>query len=228
MLQLNSQQSDWLSRNSDFTDIVYTFIVTQQFTTEAGAFAKEAVLAVMQGGEVDFEEAYISMPTPDDNYNYTGQKEYIPSTLTLDNGDEVNVEFGVTNSDNENANQEVATHLIDGMKYALNEANNNLSSIEKITEIYIMATTNGDHSDNSNHYNGTAVDISRINGNKMALSGVTDQIIELQEAFDNYQYVRENFGPHFKHKYSIETDSWNYNHPVGGHTSHIHFSSKTN
>ena len=43
-----------------------------------------------------------------------------------------------------------------------------------------------------------------------------------QNAMDNFQYIRENFGPHFKHKYSIETNTWNYNHPVSGHKDHIH------
>jgi hypothetical protein len=77
---------------------------------------------------------------------------------------------------------------------------------------------------NSNHTRGTAVDISRINGQKMFLIGPNDQIKKLQEAMDDFPNVRENFGPHFKHKYSAETDSWNYNYPIGGHKDHIHFS----
>jgi hypothetical protein len=68
------------------------------------------------------------------------------------------------------------------------------------------------------------LDISRINGSKMALTGVTNQITQLQLAMDDFPNVRENFGPYFKHKYSSESNSWNYNHPVGGHNDHIHFS----
>lgn len=91
-----------------------------------------------------------------------------------------------------------------------------------------MATTNGGHGDYSNHYTGKAMDISRINGAKMALSGVNNQIIELQKAFDNYQFIRENFGPYFKHKYFIGSDTWDYSFPVGGHQSHIYVSTRTN
>jgi hypothetical protein len=61
----------------------------------------------------------------------------------------------------------------------------------------------------------------------MILSGITNQIKELQKAMDKFQHVRENFGPYFKHKYSKEKtvgNQWNYNHPVGGHKDHIHFS----
>lgn len=59
MLRLDLLQSNWLSHNNDFADIVYTFIVTQEFTTKATAFAKNAVLATIKGGEVDFEEQII-------------------------------------------------------------------------------------------------------------------------------------------------------------------------
>lgn len=37
-------------------------------------------------------------------------------------------------------------------------------------------------------------------------------------------FIRENFGPHFKHKYDINSNTWNYNHPIGGHQDHIHIS----
>lgn len=58
----------------------------------------------------------------------------------------------------------------------------------------------------------------------MIVSGLTQQITELQETMDDFPNVRENFGPHFKHKYSIENDTWNFNYNVGGHQDHIHFS----
>ncbi|NCO64336.1 MAG: hypothetical protein GW839_09705 [Flavobacteriales bacterium] len=87
-----------------------------------------------------------------------------------------------------------------------------------------MATTNGKHSSTSNHSNGTALDISRINGDKMALSGITNQIKELQKAFDAFIFIRENFGPYFKHKFNNANNTWNYSYPVGGHKDHIHVS----
>ena len=68
-------------------------------------------------------------------------------------------------------------------------ANNNLPTKKKITDIYVMATTNGKHYATRNHFDGTAIDISRINGQKMITTGVTDQIIKLQEANDSFPYV---------------------------------------
>jgi hypothetical protein len=192
---------------------------------EATAFATAAIEAVCDGGEVDWEELYINIEVLDDEYEETGQTSIIPNPLNLDNGDSVNLSFGTT-KDAVNANQEVEQHLIDGLKFALNQANNNLTN--KITDIYIMATTNGGHSSTSNHSRGSAIDISRINGQKMLVSGTTEQIVQLQIAFDNYQYIRENFGPHFKHKYSVETNMWDYNYPVGGHKDHIHISTRKN
>lgn len=111
--------------------------------------------------------------------------------------------------------------------FAIEQANSNLPTADKITSIYIMATTNGhDPADNpyTNHLKATAVDISRINGQKMILSGVTNQIIELQRAMDNFPYIRENYGPYFRHKYEVENDIWDYNRTgVGAHKDHIHF-----
>ena len=177
----------------------------------------------MNGGIVDFEESYIETETPDDTYTYQGATQLIPNPIVLSNGDEVSITFGTTNSDNTNANQHVSIDVVNGIKFALEEANNNLSSGNKITSIYIMATTNGSHGPNSNHTNGTAIDISRINGQKMAISGLTTQITELQNAFDNFTYIRENFGPAFKHK-TLLNGTVLLNYPIGGHSAHIHIS----
>jgi len=172
--------------------------------------------------EVEFDNTYIETATPDDNYIYTGLKQFISNPLILSDGNTINLTFGTTISDGISANKEVSIDLINGLKYAIQNANNNLSSNNKITSIYISATTNGKHSSTSNHTNGTAIDISRINGKKMAITGLTNQIKELQKAFDNFQYIRENFGPYFKHKYYIGSGVWNYNHSIGGHKDHIH------
>jgi hypothetical protein len=169
-------------------------------------------------------DLFFTTLTPDDDYTYSGEKRLIPELLSLGNGENVVVEFGITESDRKSANQEVAELLIEGLKSALKKANSNLGSHEKILKIYVAATTNGGHGTTSNHYNGTAIDISRINGAKMTLTGVTNQITQLQIAMDDFPNVRENFGPSFKHKFSIESNNWNYNHPVKGHADHIHFS----
>lgn len=222
--ELNNAQLTWANINFVENQKIISFLLDKGRTETNLEFAVEALDAMMMGNIVDFDELFIETATPDDNYVYQGSKEYIPNPLVLSNGDQVAIEFGTTKSDQENANKKVATLLIEGISYAIEEANNNLSSSEKITSIKIQCTTNGKHSSTSNHSYGTAVDISKINGEKMSVSGVTDQIIELQKAMDNFEFVRENFGPHFKHKYFISSGNWNYNYNVGGHKDHIHFS----
>ena len=49
------------------------------------------------------------------------------------------------------------------------------------------------------------------------------KIIELQEAFDNFIYIRENFGPYFKHK-TLTNGNRDLNYSVNDHISHIHIS----
>lgn len=225
---LSDDQKSWIfdGNLSWFNSKIVPFLMENDVSLESKLFAREGLNTKIAGGEVYFEEAYIPVDTPDDNYVYQGSKKLIPNPLILPNDTQISITFGTTNN-NINANQPVAIDLIMGLKFALQEANSNLSASNQITSIYISATTNGHGTTGpSNHLKATAVDISRLNGNKMALTGVTPQIIELQKAMDNYEYIRENFGPYFKHKYSIESDSWNYNHPVSGHKDHIHFSIK--
>jgi len=223
---LNTAQKNFVNNPDNNATIIaiLNFLQANEYSMVSQNFALMAIDGFINGDSVDFNEMYIETSTPDDNFNYQGLTNYIPNPIILNNGDKVSVKFGITNSDGKSANQKVSIDLIEGLKFALENANNNLNSSNKITSIYIMATTNGRHSSTSNHANGTAIDISRINGVKMVLSGVTSQIKQLQNSFDSYQYIRENFGPYFKHKYTKENRTWNYNYPVGGHKDHIHVS----
>ncbi|PCI11700.1 MAG: hypothetical protein COB73_01595 [Flavobacteriaceae bacterium] len=232
--ELTEEQIEWansgLNRTAAEQLINYlqscgTFVAQRigNCVVDAG-FALLAFDASMEGDEVDYNELYIETKTPDDVFVLQTPTQLISNPLLLSNGDLISIQFGVTISDNISANQLVSTDLIDGLKFALEQANSNLPVVDKITDIYIMATTNGNHSATSNHTNGTAIDISRINGKKMFTTGVTNQIIELQNAFDSYTYIRENFGPSFKHKFDLNTNTWNYNYPIGGHSDHIHIS----
>jgi hypothetical protein len=149
----------------------------------------------------------------DDNTDWSGPTQLIPSTFTLDNGQIVNISFGST-KDLVSANQPVATRLVEALKDALNIA----SSSVTINQLYIKATTNGGHSIKSNHYRGIAVDISKINGSYVLALGPNNQlVVALQNAFENVPNRRENFGPAFERK-------WGQPWPVGGHDDHIHFS----
>ena len=162
-----------------------------------------------------------------DNTDYLGPKQLIPKSIILNDGSTLTITFGTTQSDNKNANNDVAIDLVNSIKFAINLANSKLENSNKITSIYIAATTNGTHSSTSNHTRGTAVDISRINGAKMINLGNNAQVKALQEAFDNYPKIRENFGPSFKHK-TLSNGSVNLNWTIGGHQDHIHISVQSN
>ena len=43
MLELNMHQSDWLSNNIDFSNLLYSFVLTNKYSNEAKAFAKSAI-----------------------------------------------------------------------------------------------------------------------------------------------------------------------------------------
>ncbi len=74
----------------------------------------------------------------------------------------------------------------------------------------------------SRHVQRKAVDISRINGRRIADgygrdSATTEIVQRLQLEFENIPNRRENFGPFMKHKHGKP-------YRVGGHLDHIHLS----
>jgi RHS repeat-associated protein len=70
-----------------------------------------------------------------------------------------------------------------------------------VDSINISATTNGQHAPNSNHYNGTAVDINKVNGERVINAGkdpsVAANVRSIQNAANNPKngVARENYGP---------------------------------
>ncbi len=79
-----------------------------------------------------------------------------------------------------------------------------------------------EHKHPSRHAQKKAVDISRINGIKIAMGYPTDPGVKaivdaIQFAFEQYAHRRENFGPRIKHKLG---KPWS----VGGHADHVHLS----
>ncbi|MDP2087953.1 MAG: hypothetical protein Q8J84_00970 [Flavobacteriaceae bacterium] len=156
----------------------------------------------------------------DYNIDYLGEKALIPNQIILNNGKSVSITFGTT-KDQVNANQPVAICLIDAIKYVLNQTSD-------ITSIHIHATTNGHNAyPNSNHLRATAIDISRINGVHIINLGNNSQVMALQNAFDNYHGIRENFGPSYKHK-TESNGLKNNNFNISGHKDHIHISIQSN
>lgn len=135
-------------------------------------------------------------------------KNKIGSTLN-----EVTVEYA------SGADNDVEQSLIDVLNGCIKK---DVAPAETLEKVYISATTNGNHATASRHASGQAVDISRINGKKMEDDYPSDKTIKaivdaIQVAADKQAGIRENFGPHFKHK---NTSNWT----VGGHADHIHLS----
>lgn len=148
-----------------------------------------------------------------DNTNDQSPTQVMPSNFTLSNGAIVSLKFGVT-KDGQNAQKAVSIRLIAALKTALEITNQTVT----ITSIYIMATTNGEHTTpQSNHFRGLAVDISRINDIPIIVLGANNLVTALQQAIEQTTNRRENFGPALKLKLG---QPWS----IGGHDNHIHFS----
>jgi len=125
----------------------------------------------------------------------------------------VTVEYG------SGADNKVNESLINVLKACIKS---DIAEGATLNKIYVSATTNGKHSKTSRHYSGKAIDISRVNGKRMSVSYPDDTDVKkivdaIQVAADGAKGIRENFGPHFKHKHGKK---WS----VSGHKDHIHLS----
>ena len=117
-------------------------------------------------------------------------------------------------------NKNVDQKIIDALKIIIKP---NISTGHTLTKIYI-SSANDQHQSPSRHVQGAgkAVDISRINGMKMAVFYPSNPTVKaitnaLQAEFEKYPQRRENYGPSFKKKQGKP-------HAVTGHNDHIHFS----
>lgn len=116
------------------------------------------------------------------------------------------------------ADNEVEQTLIDLLNAVIKS---DVATGKTLQKIFISATTNGVH-ESPRHASGEAIDISRINGNQMKDAYGSDEDVKaivdaIQDEADKQEGIRENFGPHFKHK---KGKLWT----VSGHDDHIHFS----
>ncbi|MDI1254861.1 MAG: hypothetical protein PSV16_02075 [Flavobacterium sp.] len=221
--QLDKSLKGWAIANHSLYNLFLNDYLAQQ--DEETAIAISQMIWSMANND-DYSGDGFTEDNDDTNTDYTGPKQLIPQSIVTTDGTTVEVTFGTTESDNQNANKQVAVSLVNAIKSALDDANSSLPAGSKITSIYISATTNGTHGSNSNHYKGTAVDISRINGNKIVILGPNNQVSALQNGFQNGNNIRENFGPSVKLK--TETDGTVNNSNVKGHHDHIHISAQNN
>ena len=124
---------------------------------------------VAEGWVLNQEDRFLETLTPDDTLQFAPEpRRKIEGPITTSAG-EVEISYGITQSDQVRADQPIDTLLIRSLRQILEETNKHLTATGSppITSIHISATTNGRHSANSNHYKGMAVDISRINGVRM-------------------------------------------------------------
>ncbi|HEU4537777.1 MAG TPA: hypothetical protein VFS00_26835 [Polyangiaceae bacterium] len=131
----------------------------------------------------------------------------IPTTI---NG--VNVEFG------EGTVNDVSPALISALHHCITT---NVAAGHVLTRIYVSSAYDS-HSLPSRHMQKKAVDISRINGVKIAVAypqggAVTSIVNAIQARFESFAGRRENFGPSMKKK---SGQAWS----VDGHDDHIHLS----
>ncbi len=163
------------------------------------------------GKRIDYKQNnVVNIVDVDPNLNLEGG-QYIPQQFTTDNGQKVNVDFSYITKDGNNAYNAISIEAVSQFIMGINEANNTGSDINKIG---ISATTNGEHSSSSRHYIGKAIDICTINNQQV---GESIETCNLQNAMNNINKIRENFGPCIKTKNGKD---WY----VPGHNNHIHIS----
>jgi hypothetical protein len=229
-LNLSQSEVDFLSENR--SSAIRLMAAMEFDASMDNAFIKSAVSNLANNLEVNLSDRYLAVAAPDlpmeESENPEGFMN-IQAPLFLEDCSEIELSFGITDSDQLTSDQPVNPLLIEAIQFAIGEANTVLEELEfpeRIHTVHISSTTNGLHGPNSNHYSGMAVDISRINGTRMYFTRGANRrlIFELQQAFNKFPYIRENFGPFLKYKYTLEDQKWSYYHEVGGHKGHIHIS----
>jgi hypothetical protein len=133
----------------------------------------------------------------------------IPATI---NG--VTVDFGPQ------VNPDVDHRIVEALRVAIRR---DVAPGQSLDRIYV-SSANDQHQPPSRHMQGAgkAVDISRINGQKMILAYPGDASVKaivdaIQTELESYAHRRENFGPAMKKKLGAD-------YAIGGHADHIHFS----
>ncbi|WP_298152819.1 hypothetical protein [Flavobacterium sp.] len=213
---------EWTTHNANLYAIIVNEFITD-YTPRNELIAYYMIWSMAYNDNYS-EDQFIA---DNDEFNeiYNGSVVEIPDSFQMDDGSLVSICFGDTYSDTEQSNKMVSPLLVEVLKTSLKKANSVL--IEKIASVEIKATTNGTHHLRSNHYNKTALDISKVNGQQIFLSATENGVFELQKAFDENPKIRENFGPFFKHK--TETDGIRNNHfKIPGCFDHIHISVQSN
>jgi len=100
------------------------------------------------------------------------------------------------------------------------------ASIQLNEDLYVSATTNGTHAPRSYHYNGLAIDISRVNGKKFITLApqIAQGIGNVTLSFIPEGRWREFIGPDFAFQFNASS-IWSADtrrHLILEHRSHVH------
>jgi len=146
--------------------------------------------------------------------------QYIPKTITTDDGTKVNVTFNYKSSTGGSGDKAISRNAVSLLITGINEANNTGAGVKSID---VSTTTTGKHSsDKSAHYvtNGArAFDIDVVNGVSVSNSKSHNKVDAIQQGMKQSPNLNENYGPNIQEKNGNA-------HPVSGHDNHIHESIK--
>jgi RHS repeat-associated protein len=168
------------------------------------------------GVRVNYNQNEISS-TQDANpqFNLEGG-QYIPKTITTDDGTKVSVTFNYNSPTGGNGDKAISKDAVGLLITGINEANNNGAHI---TTVDVSTTTTGVHSTpSSDHYvaNGaTAIDIDAVNSVAVKNPASSSNVKAIQNGVKADPNLHENYGPVIQQKDGK-------NHPVKGHDNHIH------
>jgi hypothetical protein len=136
----------------------------------------------------------------------------------------VSITYGKATADGPTADRRVTRQMRDTVQEVLDDPRVKAAGVKSVN---ISCTTNGAHAEGSAHYDGRAVDISRINGDRLdrPTDPATPQRIKvLQEVLAEKQRegeIEENFGPQSQRERRGNT-IYHVDGLAESHANHIH------
>lgn len=141
----------------------------------------------------------------------------IDSEIKRADGKIAKVTFENDDRKGSNPNQPISTKTAILIETIISKAN--------VESVNINSTTGGVHEEGSNHYKGRAVDINRVNGEKVSMSNQDAK--NLQTVARSESATRENFGPSIMEKNAVaggKTTTITDKAMTQAHKNHLHIS----
>ena len=172
-----------------------------------------------EGTRYDYNQGEVSnISNASPRFNLEGG-QYIPKTITTDDGSKVNVTFNYNSPTGGNGDKAISKEAVTLLVTGVNEANN---SGAKIKSVDVSTSSTGKHSSTSANYvsrGARAVDIDAVNGVAVKNSKSHKQVDAIQNGMKKDPNLRENYGPNIQEKGGKKIT-------ICGHDNHIHASTK--